>query len=208
VQQVRSRQVNKPVTPEFIHNRGSGSIAYLRERTAMTISQTFSFALLCVALMLPVGNTSATELGYMTLNGVSRIAVEVEGVRDDFSRYGLTAKAIQERTSAILREHGLDVVDARTQSRDLDTALLRIDLNANENLYRFFLYGLKIEIEQKFQLNNPAGGYVSQIIWQQGQTGMVMPTEMRKLNTVVSDLLAKFLDDYHAQNPQQLSNSH
>lgn len=174
----------------------------------MTISQTFSFALLCVALMLPVGNTSATELGYMTLNGVSRIAVEVEGVRDDFSRYGLIAKAIQERTSAILREHGLDVVDARTQSRDLDTALLRIDLNANENLYRFFLYGLKIEIEQKFQLNNPAGGYVSQIIWQRGQTGMVMPTEMRKLNTVVSDLLAKFLDDYHAQNPQQLSNSH
>ncbi len=94
------------------------------------------------------------------------------------------------------------------QSRDPDTALLRIDLNANENLYRFFLYGLKIEIEQKFPLNNPAGGYVSQIIWQQGQTGMVMPTDMRKLNTVVSDLLAKFLDDYHAQNPQQLSNSH
>lgn len=173
----------------------------------MTISQTFSFALLCAAMTLPIRNTSATELGYMTLNGVGQIAVEVEGVREDFSRYGLKAKEIQERTTAILREHGLEVVDAQTQARNADTALLRIDLNANENLYRFFLYGLKIEIEQKFPLNNPAGGYVSQIIWQQGQTGMVMPTDMRKLNTVVSDLLAKFLDDYHAQNPQSLSSS-
>lgn len=174
----------------------------------MTISQTFSFALLCTFLLLPLRTTPAAELGYMTLNGVGRIAVEVDGVRDDFSRYGLKAGEIRERTSAILREHGLEVVDAQTQLRQPDTALLRIDLNANENLYRFFLYGLKIEVVQKFPLNNPAGGYVSQIIWQQGQTGMVMPTDMRKLNTVVSELLAKFLDDYHAQNPQLLSNSH
>jgi hypothetical protein len=174
----------------------------------MTISQTFSFALLCASLLLPVRSTSAAELGYMTLNGVGRIAVEVEGVREDFSRYGLKAAELRERTTAVLREHGIEVVDADTQSRDPDTALLRIDLNANENLYRFFLYGLKIEIVQKFPLNNPAGGYVSQIVWQQGQTGMVMPTDMRKLNTVVSELLVKFLDDYHAQNPQRLSKSH
>ncbi len=172
----------------------------------MTISRTFSFALLC-ALLLSLQAVSAAEPGYMTLNGVARVAVEVAGVRDDFSRYGLKADAIREQTSAILREHGIEVVDAQTQSRNPDVALLRIDLNANENLYRFFLYGLKIEIVQKFPLNNPAGGYVSQIIWQHGQTGMVMPTDMRKLNTVVSGLLTKFLADYHAQNPQRLSHS-
>ncbi len=175
----------------------------------MTISQSVSFVLICVSVMLlPVRNSTAAELGYMTLNGVGRVAVEVEGVRDDFSRYGLRAAEIRERTITILRENGLDVVDANTQSRTPDTALLRIDLNANENLYRFFLYGLKIEIVQRIPLNNPAGGYVSQVIWQHGQTGMVMPTDMRKLNTIVSELLAKFLDDYHAQNPQQLSGLH
>lgn len=174
----------------------------------MTISETVCFAAMCALFLLPLSGAGAAEPGYMTLNGVGRVAVEVEGVREDFSRYGLRAAEIRERTGAVLREHGIEVVDPETTSRHPDTALLRIDLNANENLYRFFLYGLKIEIVQNFPLNNPAGGYVSQVIWQHGQTGMVMPTDMRKLNGVVSELLVKFLDDYHAQNPRQLSSSH
>lgn len=174
----------------------------------MTISKAVPLSLIfaCV-LLLPARHAGADELGYMTLNGVSQVAVAVEGVRDDFSRYGLKADEIRDRTAAVLREHGIKVVDPETISRDPTATLLRIDLNANENLYRFFLYGLSIEIVQKIPLNNAAGGYVSQIVWQKGQTGMVMPTDMRKLNTIVSELLVKFLDDYHAQNPQRLSGS-
>ncbi|MGR9090485.1 MAG: hypothetical protein ACU85U_07895 [Gammaproteobacteria bacterium] len=175
----------------------------------MTISRSASLTLLCVTalLLLPARHARAAELEYMTLNGVGRVAVAVEGVRDDFSRFGLRSGEIRDRTIAVLREHGIDVVDTDAMSHDPATALLRIDLNANENLYRFFLYGLSIEIVQKIPLNNPAGGYISQIVWQKGQTGMVMPTDMRKLNAIVSELLVKFLDDYHAQNPQRLSSS-
>ena len=175
----------------------------------MTISQSVFIGLFCAsALLLPARYAPAAELNYMTLNGIGQLAVDVEGVRDDYSRFGLKANEIRDRTIAVLREHGIDVVDADTMSQNPDAALLRIDLNAHENLYRFFLYGLTIEIVQKVPLNNPAGGYVSQIVWQKGQTGMVMPTDMRRLNDIASELLVKFLEEHHAQNPQRLSTSH
>jgi len=165
----------------------------------------FYFSVLAMASLF-AAPSMAGEPNYMTLNGVRTVVVEIDGVRDDFSRYGLQASEIFTRTVDVLRNHGITVAEPAMRSNP-DIAVLRVDLNANKNLYNFYMYGLSVELVQKIPLNNPAGGYTSEVVWQEGQTGMVMPTDMRKLNDIVSALLVRFLDDYHAQNPARVSSA-
>jgi len=82
---------------------------------------------------------------------------------------------------------------------------MRIKLTANENQFRFYHYSISIELKQKIPLNNPAGGFISGTIWQEGKTGMIMPTDLKQMNDHIGDLLAKFIKDYRSQNPQRVS---
>lgn len=141
----------------------------------------------------------------MTLNGIQSLVVELEGMHRDFARFGLTEEAILATTVGALRDSGIDVVDSSAMQTDPGTALLRIKISANENQYRFYFYGISLELKQKIPLNNPAGGYITGTIWKEGQTGIVMPTELRKLNDVIALVLAEFIKDYRSQNPQQVS---
>lgn len=165
------------------------------------------FLILVTLIAYYPANTLANDqdLTYMTLNGLHALTVQIDGIRRDFTRFGLDAETILQTTTDTLRESGIDVVDLDAAKTNPGAALMRIKLNANENQYRFYFYGISIELKQKIALNNPAGGFISATIWQEGKTGVVMPTELRKMNGLIADLLAEFIKDYRSQNPERVS---
>jgi hypothetical protein len=149
-----------------------------------------------------------SDFGHMTLNGLQAIAIEVDGIHRDFTRFGLDSAAVLQTTTKALGDNGIDVVDLERAKSIPDAALMRIKLNANQNQYGFYYYGISIQINRKISLNNSANGFISATIWQEGNTGIVMPTELRKINALVSDLLAIFINDYQVQNPNRVSSVH
>lgn len=148
------------------------------------------------------------DLTYMTLNGLRSVAVRIDGVQRDFTRFHLDAETILDATTRVLRENGIAVVDLQSARMNADAALMRIKLNANKNQYQFYTYGVSIELRQKISLNNPAGGFVSATSWRQGKTGVVMPTDLRRINDHIAELLAEFIKDYRSQNPRRVSAVH
>ena len=173
--------------------------SHLRNCTFLTLVGLFIF----YSQITHAGDDNS-NFGHMTLNGLQAIAVKVDGIHRNFMRFGLDRETVLQTTTNILHENGLDVVDLAQAKSIPDAALMRIKLNANENQYGFYYYGISIELKRKIALDNSAGGFISATIWQKGNTGIVMPTEMSKINALISDLLASFVNDYHAQNPPHI----
>ena len=174
--------------------------SHLRNRTFLTLVGLFSFY-----SQIALAGDDNSNFGHMTLNGLQALAVEVDGIHRNFMRFGLDPETVLQTTTSVLHENGLDVVDLAQAKSIPDAALMRIKLNANENQYGFYYYGISIELKRKIALDNSAGGFISATTWKKGNTGIVMPTEMRKINALISDLLVNFVNDYHAQNPNRVS---
>ncbi len=175
-------------------------ISHLGDRSFLTFVGLFIFY-----PQIALAGDDNSEFDHMTLNGLQALAVEVNGIHRNFARFGLDSETVLQTTTNVLDENGLDVVDLERARSTPDAALMRIKLNANENQYGFYYYGISIELKRKIALDNSAGGFISATIWQKGNTGIVMPTEMRKINALISELLVNFVNDYHAQNPNRVS---
>lgn len=163
-----------------------------------------------IALWCLLGNAANAsdenlDLAYMTLNGLAAVVIEVDGMQRDFSRFGLDSSVMIAETTKVLHDNGIEVLEPGALNSNPAAALMRIKINANENQFRFYFYGISVELKQKIPLNNSAGGYISGTIWKQGQTGIVMPTELRSLNGVVAKLVTNFVRDYRTQNVQAAS---
>ena len=169
-----------------------------------------NFPTICVSLLtlyfLCLTSVYASEnaLGSMTLRGLTKVSVAVDGIHRDFAKYGLKASVLKSQIEATLNNHGLIVSDEASLLNDPKVARLRIKINANENQYRFYHYGVKLELAQKIPLNED-GGYIAETTWTSGQTGVIMPMDLRRLGTYADDLVDIFLKDFHAQNPKVAS---
>ena len=137
----------------------------------------------------------------LTLRGLSRVFVEVSGIHRDFAKFGLESEALKTQIESALGTHGLEIASQEQLLSDPAVARLRIKINANENQYRFYHYGVKLELAQKIPLNKQ-GGYIAETTWTSGQTGVIMPMDLRRLGVYAQDLVSVFLKDYHAQNPK------
>jgi hypothetical protein len=167
------------------------------------------FAIVIASLTCLSLNTAASEqdpdLTYMTLSGLRSLAIRIEGIQKDFTRFGLDADTVLKVTTGVLRGSGIEVVALDTLKTAPAAALMRVKLNANESQFRFYSYALSIELKQKIPLNNPAGGFISGTIWKRGKTGTIMPTDLRRMNEYIAELVAEFIKDYQAQNPPRVS---
>jgi hypothetical protein len=170
---------------------------------------TFSlFAALCVVMVyVPLAQSieHAQAFTASTLSGLNKVAIRVEGISPEFKPYGLISGPILQRTRDSLANNGLSVETFADSKQDPEVAVLHVRLNANRNPYGFYSYGISVEIIRKIALNNPQGGYISETVWTVGQTGVVLPTELSKINQIIDALVEKFLADFHNQNPQVMS---
>ena len=171
-------------------------------------------AAVAVSNLLVVAALQSAELGrtqeifradqalhHLTLRGLSQVFVEVSGIHRDFEKFGLESETLKTQIEAALGSHGLEIATQDALMNDPAVARLRIKINANENQYRFYHYGVKLELAQKIPLNEQ-GGYIAETTWTSGQTGVIMPMDLRRLGVYAQDLVSVFLKDYHAQNPK------
>lgn len=165
--------------------------------------QIFLILVTSMLLYVPslVAADSAHDLSALTLRGLSKVYVEVDGIHRDFEKFGLVADQLKSQIETTLSTSGLAITTQQALLDDADVARLRIKINANENQYRFYHYGVKLELAQKIPTNKH-GGYIAETTWTNGQTGVIMPMELRRLGTYAKELVAVFLKDFHAQNPK------
>ncbi|MGR8949809.1 MAG: hypothetical protein ACU84Q_17335 [Gammaproteobacteria bacterium] len=144
---------------------------------------------------------SNSGLSALTLRGLTSVYVEVDGIHKDFEKYGLVSEQLKSEIEAELNNSGLQISNRHSLMNDPSVARLRIKINANENQYRFYHYGVKLELAQKIPTNEH-GGYIAETTWTNGQTGVIMPMDLRRLGVYAKELVSVFLKDYHTQNPK------
>lgn len=162
------------------------------------LAQTLLALLLCC---FTAAHAEGYAFGGMTLRGLSKVTVAVDGIHRDFEKYGLLASGLKTQIENTLDSHGLEITDDEALLNDPKVARLRIKINANENQYRFFHYGIRLELAQKIPMN-ANGGFIAETTWTSAQTGVIMPMDLRRLETYADDLVAMFLKDFHSQNPK------
>lgn len=133
------------------------------------------------------------------LRGMQRLNVAVEGVHPDFARYGLRAMEMRHRIEAKLTAAGLEVADDTMAASDAAVGQLRIKLTAVVSTYGYYSYAVALQARRKIPLSAD-GGFVSQAVWNDGQSGISNPSDLRKIYLLVDELLAGFVSAHGNDN--------
>lgn len=147
----------------------------------------------------------AEQFAAHALRGMQRINVAVEGVNADFARYGLRTLEMRQRIEAKLAAAGLEVADDTVAARDAAVGQLRVKLTAIESSYGYYSYAVALQARRKIPLSAD-GGFVSQAVWNSGQSGISNPSELRKIYSVVDELLAGFVSAHGRDNVTAVNN--
>lgn len=147
----------------------------------------------------------AEQFAAHALRGMQRINVAVEGVNADFARYGLRAVEMRQRIEAKLAAAGLEVADDTVAASDAAVGQLRVKLTAIESSYGYYSYAVALQARRKIPLSAD-GGFVSQAVWNSGQSGISNPSELRKIYSVVDELLASFVSAHGSDNVTAVNN--
>lgn len=156
-------------------------------------------ALLFMSMVMSVSAARAEQFTDHALRGMHRINVAVDGVNADFARYGLSAAELRQHVEEKLTAAGLEAADDTSAQNDAAVGQLRVKLTAVESSYGFYSYAVALQARRKIPLS-AEGGFVSQDVWSNGQSGISNPTELRKIYGVVDELLAGFLSVHGSDN--------
>ena len=143
------------------------------------------------------------EFSYMTLNGMTQIAAVAEGIPAELVARGLTPARIETHARQRLEAAGIEVVALEQALTAPHAGKLRIRLLTNRDGYGLYYFGMKLELRQKIPLGNPAGGFVSQVVWADGESSTMTEQELEKPLAALERLLATLITDYRAQNTGQ-----
>jgi hypothetical protein len=149
----------------------------------------------------PVRAVGEPDFSYMTLNGITKLAAVADGIPADLVAYGLVPATFEARARARLEGAGIAVVSMDEARRTPGAAKLRLRLVANRDPYGIYYFGMKIELRQKIPLGNAAGGFVSQVVWSDGESGTMQYDEFEKPLAAMDRVLDRLLADHRAQNP-------
>ena len=141
----------------------------------------------------------AEQFAAHALRGMHRLNVAVEGVNADFARYGLGAVEMRQRIEAKLTAAGLEVADDTVAASDAAVGQLRVKLTAVESSYGYYSYAVALQARRKILLSAD-GGFVSQAVWNNGQSGISNPSDLRKIYSVVDELLTGFVSAHGSDN--------
>jgi len=151
---------------------------------------------------------SHDDFSYATLSGINAVTVNMVGFSPRFKRYGLDGAALKAEVEQRLRAAGLKVVGAAEARTMPEAALVVINLNTVESPYYYYSYSAGVKVKQKVPLPSRKGAFVPVTAWSNGQTGVVLPSNMQDIKGVVMEYVDRFISDYRAQNPQAPSTPH
>ncbi len=137
---------------------------------------------------------------HMTLNGIPGVALSIEDIHPDLVPYGLTASRLTAAVTETLTQAGLTVLTRKAADETPHAALLRVRTVTNRDAQGFYHLSVKLEVRTKLPLENPAGGFVSQVVWTTAENAVILANEVDKVDRLVADQLAVFIADFRAEN--------
>jgi len=158
--------------------------------------------LLALLTMLAAAHTNAgqPEFSYMTLHGMTKLTVAAEDIPPEIVALGLTPAKVEQHARERLSAAGLAVVSPQEAMTAPTAGKLRIRLLTNRDGYGLYYYGMKLELRQKIMLGNAAGGFVSQVVWTDGESGTMQANEFGKPLAALDRMLAALLEEHRVQN--------
>jgi len=169
----------------------------MRTRLPLRAARTSLLALILLACMQAA--FAAEQFAANALRGLHRVNVAVEGIPPDFARYGLRSDEMRRHVEDRLTTAGLEVADDGAAQSDATVGQLRVKLTAVESSYGFYSYAVALQVRRKIPLS-AEGGFVSQNVWTNGQSGISNPSDLRKLYPVVDQLLTAFVSAHGNDN--------
>lgn len=151
---------------------------------------------------------SHDDFSYATLSGINAVSVSMVGFSPSFRRYGLNSSAVKAQVEQRLRAAGLKVVSAAEAQRMPGAALLVINLSTAESPYYYYSYSAAVEVKQKVALPSRKGAFVPVTAWSNGQSGIVLPSNLQNITGVVMEYVDRFISDYRTQNPDGSGTAH
>ena len=176
-------------------------------RSVQRLSRTALTWLVTVLTVALAQASNAEQFAANALRGMHRVNVAVEGVNADFARYGLSAGEMRQRVEAKLVAAGLAVADDTAAESDAAVGQLRVKLTAVASSYGYYSYAVAVQARRKIPLS-AAGGFVSQAVWNNGQSGISNPSDLRKIYAVLDELLAAFLSAHGSDNVASSAATH
>lgn len=164
------------------------------------------YAILVLGLLagsgLPVAARAAgePEFSYMTLSGITGLAIVTEGIPAELIAYGLKPSLFEERARRRLDAAGIASMSLEEAHSAPGAARLRLRLVANKDGYGFYYFNMRVDVRQKIPLGNPAGGFVSQVVWSDGESGTMQYNEHEKALSAMDRLLDALIASYRVQN--------
>jgi hypothetical protein len=162
-----------------------------------------SLLILLAMLVLPLGEAAQgwqPAFSYMTLNGIPGLALSIEDIHPDLVPYGLTRDRVTATARDTLAKSGIPLLTREEANQDPQAALLRIRTVTNRDAQGFYHLSVKLEVRKKILLGNPAGGFVSQVVWSTAENGVILANEIEKVESLIATQLAVFIADYRAEN--------
>ena len=142
----------------------------------------------------------APEFSYMTLNGITHAVPVLDGFTPDLESVGFKRQAFESRLTARLAEAGIQVINEDSARTLQGAAQIQLRLVVNKDPHGLYFFGVKLLVRQKVPLGNAAGGFVSQVVWSDGQSGALQFGEGNKSLRALDTVLDEFLQDYRQQN--------
>jgi hypothetical protein len=120
----------------------------------------------------------------------------------------LDGAALKTQVEQRLQAAGLKVVSPAEAQSMPGAALLEIGLNTVESTYYYYSYSTTLRVRQKIPLAGRQGAFLPVTAWSDGQTGIVLPSNLNTINGYVLNYVDRFISDYRAQNPAADSAPH
>lgn len=162
-----------------------------------------SLFLVITMLVLPLVEAAQgwqPAFSYMTLNGIPGLALSIEDIHPDLVPYGLTRERVTASARDTLAAAGIPLLTRDAANREPQAALLRVRTVTNRDAQGFYHLSVKLEVRKKISLGNPAGGFVSQVVWSTAENGVILANEVDKVERLIATQLAVFIADYRAEN--------
>jgi len=134
------------------------------------------------------------------LRGINTVAINIVGLSSEVRSHRLNEEQLRSLLAERLTGAGLRVVGVNRIGAYPRGAVLSLRVNLTRSPYYFFLYGINLTVHSKLSLAGDRDVYTSAKTWSDGQVGMLMPREMRKVRDLSLELANRFIEEYRRQN--------
>ncbi len=134
-----------------------------------------------------------------TLRGIGQVVIQINGLDDQYARYGLQQADLIESITKQLKGGQLDVSNSSLANAADDTAALEIRIRINETAYYYYSYSLSLNIIQRIPLARENTS-LNATTWSNGINGVTTPSEMGRLKQQILTLVDEFLVAHQGQN--------